>query len=401
MVGSLKFIDIFAGCGGISLGLLNSGLTGVFAIEKNPDAFETYSHNLLGGKFSYEWPNWLSKSNHDISDVISTYKNRLVDYQGKIDLMVGGPPCQGFSIAGLRQSTDKRNQLIHCYIDLVRIIKPRILLFENVRGFTQKFSTESTNEKPYSEIVINDLIDLGYQDAQGNMFNFYEYGIPQRRQRYIVIATLDGRSDEILGYLHSNVISFLKQKDLPQHNSSHDAISDLEMKNGTIYCPDSVGFFSGKRSNETTTTYQQYISGLQSDNFYPDSHRFVNHTPEIANLFKLLQQHAPRGIAISGKEKQKFGIKKRSLTILEAKNPSPTLTTIPDDIIHYSEPRVLTVREYARLQAFPDWFEFKGPYTTGTKKRKTMVPRYSQVGNAVPPLFAEQLGIAISHIYGK
>jgi DNA (cytosine-5)-methyltransferase 1 len=80
--------------------------------------------------------------------------------------------------------------------------------------------------------------------------------------------------------------------------------------------------------------------------------------------------------------------------VLDPNDVAPTVTTIPDDFIHYSEPRVMTVRECARLQSFPDWFKFKGPYTTGGKRRAHQTPRYTQVGNAVPPLFAEIIGLA-------
>ncbi|MCJ7630786.1 DNA cytosine methyltransferase, partial [Candidatus Bathyarchaeota archaeon] len=91
----------------------------------------------------------------------------------------------------------------------------------------------------------------------------------------------------------------------------------------------------------------------------------------------------------------RFGLKKKTLIPLDKDDQCPTLTTLPDDYIHYSEPRILTVREYARIQSFNDWFEFKSNYTTGGGRRKTEVPRYTQVGNAVPPLFAELCGTVL------
>ena len=86
------------------------------------------------------------------------------------------------------------------------------------------------------------------------------------------------------------------------------------------------------------------------------------------------------------------------LTVLDANGQAPTITSIPDELVHYEEPRILTVREHARIQSFPDWYEFKGKYTSGGKRRKMEVPRYTQVGNAVPPLFAEQIGIALMEV---
>ena len=84
--------------------------------------------------------------------------------------------------------------------------------------------------------------------------------------------------------------------------------------------------------------------------------------------------------------------------MLDPNSQSPTITSIPDELVHFCEPRILTVREHARIQSFPDWYEFKGKYTSGGKRRKNEVPRYTQVGNAVPPLFAEQIGRAIKEV---
>ena len=96
-------------------------------------------------------------------------------------------------------------------------------------------------------------------------------------------------------------------------------------------------------------------------------------------------------------ERERFGVKKQHLVVLNADNPSHTLTTLPDDYLHYAEPRILTVREYARLQSFPDWFSFHGKYTTGGHLRTKQCPRYTQVGNAVPPRLARFLGTLIRH----
>ena len=83
---------------------------------------------------------------------------------------------------------------------------------------------------------------------------------------------------------------------------------------------------------------------------------------------------------------------KRTTTPLDGQAPAPTVTTLPDDLVHYSDPRTMSVREHARLQSFPDWFSFRGPYTSGGSQRRRACPRYTQVGNAVPPLLAEGLG---------
>jgi DNA (cytosine-5)-methyltransferase 1 len=106
-----------------------------------------------------------------------------------------------------------------------------------------------------------------------------------------------------------------------------------------------------------------------------------------------MQQECPHGPTIrKGLLREQYGLKKQCLAILDERKVAHTITTLPDDLLHYSEPRILTVRECARLQSFPDWFRFQGNYTTGGKRRTHECPRYTQVGNAVPPLLAEALG---------
>jgi DNA (cytosine-5)-methyltransferase 1 len=124
----------------------------------------------------------------------------------------------------------------------------------------------------------------------------------------------------------------------------------------------------------------------------PDSHRFSNHDKKIITRFAYILNNCKRNLSICKKVREKFKLKKRCITPLAENKACPTLTTLPDDYIHYNEPRILTVREYARIQSFDDWFEFRGNYTTGGKLRIKDVPRYSQVGNAIPPLFGEQSG---------
>ena len=97
--------------------------------------------------------------------------------------------------------------------------------------------------------------------------------------------------------------------------------------------------------------------------------------------------------------KERFNLKKRTVIPLSGQTPTPAITTLPDDYIHYCEPRIFTVREYARIQSFNDWYEFKGKYTTGGKRRTQEVPRYSQIGNAIPPLFGEQAGLILNKLF--
>ena len=156
-------VDLFAGAGGLSLGLYQAGWHGLFAIEKNPFAFETLKHNLIDNKGHFDWPKWLPKTNHDINEVLKNYSEQLMDLQGKVDLVAGGPPCQGFSMAGKRVKDDVRNQLVFSYIKFIKLVQPKMILFENVKGFTYAFNKKKKEGvEPYSQIVINALEGLGY-----------------------------------------------------------------------------------------------------------------------------------------------------------------------------------------------------------------------------------------------
>ena len=112
----------------------------------------------------------------------------------------------------------------------------------------------------------------------------------------------------------------------------------------------------------------------------------------------LLANYSIRGKRVDGDARIKWNVKQRSITILNENSISPTITGHPDDYLHYCEPRIMTVRECARIQSFPDWYEIKMKYTTGGNMRKVEVPRYTQIGNAIPPLFAELAGIVLKNM---
>lgn len=392
-----NYIDIFAGCGGLSLGLYNAGWRGLFAIEKNDMAFETLKYNLIEQNQHFAWPEWLPQTNHDINEVLIKFKKELKSLRGQIDLVAGGPPCQGFSMAGKRKQKDARNKLIHSYVKFVGLTRPRMILFENVKGFTLAFKQKNKKGKPYSEVVLDALKKIGYKDARGEIINFSEFGVPQKRERFIIIGTLDNRADEFFNGLFKNKTHFLASKELKAKIGVGAAISDLYKQNGLVDSPDSKGFKAGQYS-PIKNNYQKLLRQFVDNNAIPDSHRFVNHNPDTVGIYEDLLVHAERDAPICDELKQELGINKRNLTVLDYTKPSPTLMSIPDDYVHYFEPRVLTVREYARIQSFPDWFKFRGKYTTGGKRRKHEVPRYTQIGNAIPPLFAEHVGNVLKEL---
>jgi len=268
-------------------------------------------------------------------------------------------------------------------------------MIENVKGFDVGFKTDDNERtKATSDIVIDRLKDLSYNDATKFVFDFSEYGVPQKRKRVIIIATLNNKAKDFKQLIDNNKINFLKEKSLNDTATLQDAISDLLFSNGTIKHKEFPNFQFGIYS-ESKSDYQKYMrsENISADGIV-DSHRFVNHKEYTIEKFKDIINNK-----LTNEEVQiKYNTKKTSTKRLLADKPSTTLTTLPDDYVHYCEPRILTVREYARIQSFPDWFEIKGKYTTGGKMRVKEVPRYTQVGNAIPPLFAEQCGLILKEL---
>ena len=400
------YIDLFAGCGGLSLGFFNSQhWKAQFAIEKSPDAFETLKYNLIDKNNHFEWPDWLPKTNHDINNIIDKYGEQLRKLRGSIDLVAGGPPCQGFSTAGRRMENDDRNKLIESYVRFIRLVQPKLIFFENVKGFTQKFDKNKIKGRVYSEYVKNALGRsmksegcVGYH-VYGKLVDFSEYGVPQKRTRFILVGIrkdIDSQytPKDFFKMLSFNRNEFANKKNIPISNSLKDAISDL-LRIKEVDSPDTKNFKSSLY-NPADSEYQKMLRG--SCDAIPDSHRFAKHNKDTVKKFEFILKNAEKGKSLSSEIKEKYNLKKRTLIPLAPDKASPTITTLPDDYIHYSEPRIFTVREYARIQSFDDWYKFRGKYTTGGERRTQEVPRYSQIGNAIPPLFGEQAGLVLKKL---
>jgi DNA (cytosine-5)-methyltransferase 1 len=129
-----------------------------------------------------------------------------------------------------------------------------------------------------------------------------------------------------------------------------------------------------------------------------DSMRVARHRDDVLERFGRILAECRRGVRMDDASRKTYGLKKHRIYPMASNEPAPTVTTLPDDILHYSEPRILTVRECARLQSFPDWFAFKGKFTTGGDRRTKECPRYTQVGNAVPPHLARAIGVALRNL---
>ena len=409
------FIDLFSGCGGFSLGLAQAQWQGVFGIEKAEDAYATFAANFLYGQetYKFQWPAWLEPRAHSIDDVLTKYREQLIRLQGSIDVIAGGPPCQGFSYAGKRKKNDPRNLMFERYVEFVDLVRPSALILENVPGMRVAHGMSARRErvmpgptpKSYYEKLVEALDAIGYK-AIGKILDASSFGVPQKRPRLFVIgikeelvSSLPKGITEIFDYVERSRIELLRDLGLHESVSTKDAISDLEIKEGrpTADCrdPASRAGFRIPDYQGPETTYQTLMHekvGIER----MDSMRLANHRKEVTKRFEKILAICKKGVSLSVKDRKMLGMLKHRTVPIDDKRPAPTVTTLPDDILHYSEPRILSVRESARLQSFPDWFKFLGKYTTGGHRRKLDCPRFTQVGNAVPPLMARVIGIGLA-----
>jgi DNA (cytosine-5)-methyltransferase 1 len=408
MPNGLTSIDLFAGCGGLSLGLHQAGWTGLFAIERDRMAFDTLHSNLIGEGAPYKayenWPYWIEQKPHDIDEFLGDAETveKLHTLRGMVTLVAGGPPCQGFSVGGARNGADERNHLVHRLLEVVDAVRPKVALVENVEGITRPFRSRPRDGATNSvaDEVVTAFSSLGYTAAFG-IANASHFGVPQTRRRAIIIGVredLDINPSDFFRHLEKIQDEHLRAHGLPVDRpiTAAEALDDLLNPENRIPSPDSPKF----ESSRYTRAKSEYAKGLRRkirSGQVPDSHRYTKHGDRILHLYKCAHETQPKG-RLSKEFLLSMGTKKDKKVLIDPDAPVSTITTHPDEFIHYAEPRNVTVREMARLQSFPDDFEFKGRYTINGPRRKFDVARCSQVGNAVPPLFAEAIGRALEEM---
>jgi DNA (cytosine-5)-methyltransferase 1 len=371
-------------------------------------AFETLHSNLVADTAPYpaylKWPDWLPQAP---TDIIKAMRNdeflfNLSALEGSVQLVAGGPPCQGFSVGGARNGLDERNQLVHHQLEVIRLVRPELALIENVEGITRAFRARpgSGGGDSVADQVVKSMSNLGY-DAAWRVVDASRFAVPQARRRTLIVGVrhdlaakatdffdcLDDVREELyseLGLLSAEVIS------------AKAAIHDLSNPDVRVVCPDSAKFES-TRYLRAYTRYQKLMRESLKTGGIPDSHRFSKHGDRVTALYELAHATQPKG-RLSKKFLLENDTKKDKKVLIAPERPVSTITTHPDEFIHYAEPRNITVREMARLQSFPDGFRFRGRYTINGPRRRFDVARCSQVGNAVPPHFGQAIGLAAKEL---
>lgn len=423
---SLSFVDLFAGCGGLSAGLFESGWGGHFGVEYQSDAYQSLAANFLeGGTYRYDWPEWLKQQPWEMGKLIRSHRSEIGSLRGQIGLVAGGPPCQGFSCNGKRESRDPRNQLFRRYVDFVRLTEPPLLLLENVPGFGIVHGKLEVSRRPNPRVGrprksyaqrLRELLEDDYW-LDDCLVRSSDFGVPQVRPRYFAVgvhksvatAEFTEKSGWAMDLLYSNRTAFLRKRGLAQTPvTARQALSDLEharsfnrigphVSDGTCRSP--RGFEQldyGGPGRKTNAFVRLMRRNAGSNNL--TSTRIPRHTEPVRKRFELILDTCEKGKRLNDRDRERLGLKKHRVVPLSPHRPAQTVTTLPDDLLHYSEPRILTVRESARLQSFADWFQFRGKYTTGGDRRTSECPRYTQVGNAIPPLVAAAWGEALMQL---
>ena len=370
---SLKMIDLFCGAGGLSLGFTQEGFITSLANDIQECCVDTYAHNhpetprnkiILG----------------DVKDVADNIEN-LVDVKA-VDIVVGGPPCQGFSMANRqRLIDDPRNHLYKNYVEIVRKVQPKFFVMENVKGMLS-----------VAEQVKEDFRNIGYS-VECHILNAKDFGVPQNRERLIYIGNRLGIDNESI----FNEI-FTLSKTIPNHVLG-DAIFGLRslkasrMKNSTESETKESGFVIEKNELNQTNEYINYINQNRKNDFVCNHKARYNNDRDIEIYGRMYQgdkSDDPK-IADIMPYKSRSDIFKDKYYKLVENNVCKTITAHMkfdcNMYIHPTQARGLTPREAARVQSYPDDYFFRGAYT------KT----YMQIGNSVPPL----LGRAIASIVKK
>lgn len=425
----LYVMDMFAGCGGLSTGFENAGFQPVFVNELNDDALATYlinRHHSLGGlRFSE------NKSLHcnDANDLVGSRLDKLVSdlknipelrlafdsaisldagAGSNLDVLCGGPPCQGYSGIGIRRSYDvdkselPSNHLFTRMVNVISRLRPRVFLFENVRGILTAKWSRNGSDRIFKDVLTEFRSIPGYT-VKYSLVKARDYGVPQNRPRVLLVGIRNDISK------HSELLDLSANSDdavdcgfLPQPAGEYPDLVDLlgDLVDVSIAQKLAEGDFP--RGAFVTEVYPsspktEIQKKLRSVPDWYNGRKVVLTDQEYSKHRREVVEKFQHMLTNNGEIPDRYKTKKFSQRVLRARwgneQPNITATSLPDDYVHFCQPRALTVREWARLQLFPDWYQFIGKRTTGGLRRAgnpreglfdREVPKYTQIGNAVP-----------------
>lgn len=420
---NLTMIDLFAGCGGLSLGFEMEGFEPLLFSEINLNAAQTYMLNRKSMDI-IPFGDIYSLTDDNLRLFKENWKLRGIQ---DVDIVCGGPPCQGYSGIGHRRTfkLEKHeipsNQLYQEMVRVIQFVRPKVFLFENVKGLLSGRWTKDGTKGEIFKDVLHAFKSIDGYHSEWDLVHAKNYGVPQNRPRVLII----GYRHDVWDEYNQREIDFSEDPSpysgggnavrngfLPRGSgnppSLEELLSDLED-------PDFSGSGSTvKYPSPAKTGIQKFLRTLPDGTLCGKGksvteQEYSSHSAKIVEKFSYML--ANNGVIPEHMKTKKFA--QRVLPRMwNGAGPNITATSLPDDYVHYSQPRVPTVREWARIQTFPDWYQFAGPRTTGGRRRAgdpnagiwdREVPKYTQIGNAVPVLLAKNVakhirGVLQSHL---
>ncbi len=352
----LTVVDLFSGAGGLSRGFIDAGYEVLLGIDFDDAALKTFEHNHGNAKALK-----LDLFNLDNIDVL---EEEFYKRANSLDVLVGGPPCQGFSLAGKREEFDERNKLYVAMVETAKRLKPKVVVLENVPGMLTLY------EGKVKERIFEDFEKLGYT-MNAKILYAPDYGIPQIRKRVFFVGLLN--STEKFEY---------PEPILQPENyiTCEQAIGDLPALEG-IY-----GDLIQEYPSEPLTDYQ-----IEMREFSDKIHNHIGsiHSEKTTSMIALVPEG--KNYKALPEEYRKLYKYHEALTRYHSKKPSLTINTGHRSHFHYKWNRIPTVRESARLQSFVDSFIFFGNKSD----------QYKQVGNAVPPKLGFAIGMKLKEYFSR
>lgn len=364
----MRIVDLFAGCGGFSQGFKCAGFESILAVEIDAWASETFA------------------ANHSETKII-TQSIREVSVAGlglsEIDGVIGGPPCQGFSLSGNRDTKDPRNSLFMEFVRFVGELQPKFFVMENVLGL---LSMKTREHRAVAEIISEEFSKTGYR-LMHIVLNAADFGVPQSRQRVFFIGL---RSDLPFNVFLLNPLNGNAAK---RPVSLWDAISDLPALNAGD---------GGEVQHYQTAAKNAYQKKMRAASKAVQNHVAMRHTARIVERFKQITYgQSVKDVPYEHSQRKRGDAAQVSGKVFSQNNmrpypdrPCPTVAaSFQSNFIHPYLHRNFTAREGARIQSFPDHYIFKGKRTTMSWEKH--LSQYQQIGNAVPPLLAEAIATTI------